>query len=263
MRSGAFTHRRPGAWTARRGLGTAVGGQLATLVLSGLVLSGLVLGGLGSSGLGGSRAAAAPAVVGLDVSDHQPRVDWSAVRADGAQFAYVKATEGTRFVSRTFAAQYTGAARAGLIRGAYHFALPGQSGGAAQARFFVAHGGGWTADGRTLPGAVDLEADPYGAQCYGLSQPAMVAWIASFTSTYHALTSRWPVIYTTSGWWAACTADDAGFGGRDPLWIAGSGIPPGWIRDTFEQFADAGTFPGDQDSFNGSRGRLVRFATGG
>jgi GH25 family lysozyme M1 (1,4-beta-N-acetylmuramidase) len=261
MRGGTSTHSRPAAWTTRRGLGTAVGGLLAILVLG-----GLVLGGLGGGALGGSRAAAAPVVLGLDVSDHQPRVDWSLVRAHGAQFAYVKATQGTGFVSATFAAQYDGAAQAGLIRGAYHFALPSQSGGGAQARFFVAHGGGWTADGRTLPGAVDLEANPYGARCYGLSQPAMVAWIARFTATYHALTSRWPVIYTTSDWWAACTGDNAGFGGRDALWIASAGVPPlppGWTRDTFRQFTEAGPFPGDQDSFNGSRSRLLRLATGG
>lgn len=79
MRGGAFTHGRPAAWTTRRGFGTAVGGLLAVLVLT-----GLVLGGLGGGALGGSRAVAAPAVLGLDVSDHQTRVDWSLVRADGA-----------------------------------------------------------------------------------------------------------------------------------------------------------------------------------
>src|ERR1035441_11119971 len=82
------------------------------------------LGRLGRRPASISPVAAAPAVLGLDVSDHQPRIDWSAVRSGGAQFAYVKATEGNRSVNPDFAAQYDGSHETGLIRGAYHFALP-------------------------------------------------------------------------------------------------------------------------------------------
>jgi len=217
--------------------------------------------------LGISPVAAAPAVLGLDVSDHQHRIDWSAVRSDGAQFAYVKATEGTGYVNPDFASQYDGSYGAGLIRGAYHFALPDHSSGAAQARYFVANGGGWSADGRTLPGALDIEGNPYGAKCYRLGRRAMVSWIAGFDHTYHALTSRWPVIYTTTGWWATCTGGHRGFASKDPLWLASSAgalgaLPAGWGFYTFAQYADAGTFPGDQDIFNGPRGGLLRLATG-
>jgi GH25 family lysozyme M1 (1,4-beta-N-acetylmuramidase) len=217
---------------------------------------------------GVSPAAAAPAVLGLDVSDHQPGVDWSAVASAGAQFAYIKATEGTGLVNPDFASQYDGAAQVGLIRGAYHFALPSQSSGAAQARYFVAHGGGWTADGQTLPGALDIEYNPHGAECYGLSPSAMVAWIASFAATYAALTSAWPVIYTPAGWWARCTGGYGGFAGYDPLWITGSGtapgtLPGGWSAYTIWQTSSAGPFPGDQDIFNGSSSQLLQFAASG
>ncbi len=216
---------------------------------------------------GVSPAAAQPALVGLDVSGYQTTIHWSAVAAAGAQFAYIKATEGRGFVNPGFASQYDGAYQAGLIRGAYHFALPNDSTGAAQASYFVANGGGWSADGKTLPGALDIEYNPRGAKCYGLSQSAMVAWIASFNNTYHALTSRWPVIYTTSGWWATCTGNYAGFASEDPLWIAGYGaartLPVGWSFYTFSQYAPVGTFPGDQDTFNGSSSQLTRLAVGG
>ena len=104
-----------------------------------------------AAGLGAGPAAAAAAVTGLDASDHQPVIDWSAVASGGARFAYIKATEGTGFVNPDFAAQYDGSYQAGLIRGAYHFALPGRSSGAAQASYFTAHGGGWSADGRPCP----------------------------------------------------------------------------------------------------------------
>jgi GH25 family lysozyme M1 (1,4-beta-N-acetylmuramidase) len=215
-----------------------------------------------------SPAAAQPVVLGLDVSDHQPSVDWSKVASDGAQFAYVKATEGTGFVNADFAAQYNGAYQVRLIRGAYHFALPNTSSGAAQARYFVARGGGWTADGRTLPGALDIEYNPHGAECYGLSQSAMVSWIASFNDTYKTLTSVWPVIYTTAAWWAKCTGNYGGFARLDPLWIArysatAGTLPAGWSTYTFWQYAPAGTFPGDQDIFNGSTSQLLKIAVNG
>ena len=87
--------------------------------------------------------------------------------------------------------QYDGTYQAGLIRGAYHFALPNDSSGAAQASYFVANGGGWIADGRTLPGASDIEYNPYGAECYGLSQGAMVSWIASGGDVEGALPAGW------------------------------------------------------------------------
>jgi GH25 family lysozyme M1 (1,4-beta-N-acetylmuramidase) len=223
---------------------------------------------LAAGQLGISPAAAQPAVLGLDVSDHQPSIDWSAVASAGAQFAYVKATQGTGFVNPDFAAQYNGAYRAGLIRGAYHFALPNNSSGAAQASYFVANGGGWSADGRTLPGALDIEYNPYGAECYGLSQGAMVSWIASFSDTYKALTSVWPIIYTTTAWWAKCTGNYGGFAGRDPLWIASyrtsaGTLPAGWSTYTFWQRASDGTFPGDQDIFNGSSSQLLKVAAKG
>jgi GH25 family lysozyme M1 (1,4-beta-N-acetylmuramidase) len=218
-------------------------------------------------GLRAGPAAAQPAVLGLDVSDHQPSIDWSAVASDGAQFAYIKATEGTGFVNPDFASEYNGAYQAGLIRGAYHFALPNLSSGAAQASYFVANGGGWSADGRTLPGELDIEYNPYGAECYGLSQSAMVSWIASFADAYNSLTGRWPVIYTTTGWWATCTGDYGGFAGQDPLSISYYGgspgpLPAGWSIYTFWQYAADGTFPGDQDVFNGGSGQLTQFATG-
>jgi GH25 family lysozyme M1 (1,4-beta-N-acetylmuramidase) len=32
---------------------------------------------------------------GIDVSSHQPNINWAAVAASGVQFAYIKATEST------------------------------------------------------------------------------------------------------------------------------------------------------------------------
>jgi lysozyme len=58
---------------------------------------------------------------GVDVSAHQGEIDWAAVAADNIQFAYIKATEGGDFTDEHFTENWTGAADAGLDRGAYHF----------------------------------------------------------------------------------------------------------------------------------------------
>ncbi len=203
---------------------------------------------------------------GLDVSGYQPGIDWNSVRANGAQFAYIKATESTTYESPEFGNQYTGSYNVGIVRGAYHFATPDTSSGAVQADFFVDHGGGWSADGLTLPGMLDIEYNPYGATCYGLDQGSMTNWIADFVNEYQARTSRWPTIYSTLDWWSTCTGNSGAFGGNDPLFIAryssdpGS-LPAGWGFYTFWQFADSGTFPGDQDVFNGTADRLTALAT--
>lgn len=59
--------------------------------------------------------------------------------------------------SNVYRKNYDGATSAGLIRGGYHFAHPDESSGATQAKYFLANGSGWTSDGITLPGALDIE----------------------------------------------------------------------------------------------------------
>ena len=196
-----------------------------------------------------------PQTPGFDVSNWQGKVDWPAAYAKGARIAYIKATEGTTYRDAQFNANYTNSYYAGFIRGAYHFARPDSSSGTAQANYFVAHGGGWSKDGKTLPPLLDIEY-PDGAACYGMSQSAMRSWIAAFVNRVHALTTRWATIYTTANWWTKCTGNTAMFSSHDPLFIARyastpGALPAGWPFYTFWQHADSGTFPGDQDVFNG------------
>ncbi|AGW40710.1 lysozyme [Leifsonia xyli subsp. cynodontis DSM 46306] len=210
-----------------------------------------------------------PGVPGLDVSGWQVlnASDWAAIAANGARFAYVKATESTDYVSSQFAEQYTDSFNAGLLHGAYHFATPNTSSGAAQANWFLDHGGQGTADGRTMPPLLDIEYNPYGATCYGLSPAAMVSWIYDFSQTVQARTGRQPAIYSTTNWWKLCTGNSAAFA-ANPLFIArypnnisdGAGaLPAGWSSYTLWQFASRGVFPGDQDVFNGSERDLQSF----
>jgi GH25 family lysozyme M1 (1,4-beta-N-acetylmuramidase) len=95
----------------------------------------------------------------------------------------------------------------------------------------------------------------------------MVSWIADFSNEYHSREGVYPVIYTTTDWWTTCTGNSATFASTNPLWIAryassAGTLPAGWGYYTFWQYADSGTFPGDQDQFNGAYDRLQALANG-
>lgn len=193
-------------------------------------------------------AAAAELPKGHDVSSHQKNVDWPRANADGAGFVYVKATESTTYRNPYFRQQYDGAHTVGLLRGAYHFALPDKGSGKAQAAHFVRNGGGWTADGRTLPPALDIEYNPYDREhkCYGLSKAGMVACIRAFSDEVRRLTGRRPVIYATTHLWNTCAGGSRAFAADRPLWIARYGsshagtLPAGWSSWTFWQYDNGG-----------------------
>ena len=89
----------------------------------------------------------------IDVSNHQGVIDWSGVAADGALFAYVKATRRKTFVDPYFASNWAAASAAGVRVGAYHF-FSLCSSGQEQADAFLR-----TAPPSTtaLPPALDLE----------------------------------------------------------------------------------------------------------
>jgi GH25 family lysozyme M1 (1,4-beta-N-acetylmuramidase) len=216
--------------------------------------------------IGATQANAATYVQGMDVSGYQGNVAWSTAYANGARFAYVKATEGTTYTNPYFSQQYNGSYNVGMIRGAYHFAHPNSSSGTTQADYFVNHGGGWSGDGKTLPPALDIEYNPSGATCYGLSQSAMVSWVRAFSNEVHYRTNKYPMIYTTLDWWTTCTGNSSAFAATNPFWVAKySSTPPtppsGTGTWTMWQYASSGTFPGDQDYFNGAYTQLQALAT--
>ncbi|MGV8909480.1 MAG: GH25 family lysozyme [Propionicimonas sp.] len=213
---------------------------------------------------------AAPAALtaspqGMDVASFQGNVAWQTWYNSGMRFAYVKATESTTYINPYYTQQYNGSYNVGMIRGAYHFALPDKSGGATQADYFLAHGGGWTKDGMTLPGALDIEYNPYGATCYGLSHLAMKNWITAFSDRYRAVTSRNPVIYTTTDWWTSCTGNSVIFSTSHKLWLARYAstvgpLPGAWVEQRIWQYTSAGGM--DKNWFNGDYAGLKAMATG-
>ena len=189
--------------------------------------------------------------LGVDVADYQhphgAAIDWSQVASAGYKFAFIKATEGNYYANPFYANDLAQAEAAGLNAAGYSFAIPNVSGGASQADYAVQNSN-YTANGRTLPLALDIEYNPYGAECYGLSAAQMVSWISAFTAEAQRLTGQAPIIYTTADWWQTCTGNSTSFG-SDPLWIAGwvNGSPPmpaGWANWTFWQYTSRGSVPG-------------------
>jgi GH25 family lysozyme M1 (1,4-beta-N-acetylmuramidase) len=225
-------------------------------------------GGLLRYGAAVSRSSHAPftpkGVLGVDISSYQGKIKWSTWTKKNRDFAYIKATEGTSYRNPYFKSQASGAKKAGVIRGAYHFANPSGKAGYKQARYFVKNGGGWTADGKTLPGVLDIEYNPYGSTCYGVSKKNMVSWVSSFTREYKKLTGKDAVIYSTTDWWKQCTGNSSKFAKTNPLWIARYGsktpgtLPKGWSTATFWQYSSN---PIDQDVFPSKLKRLKVLAT--
>ncbi|MBM9460033.1 hypothetical protein JK386_08965 [Nocardioides sp. zg-536] len=73
---------------------------------------------------------------GIDASHHQGPIDWRQVAGAGIEFAYLKASEGTRFVDPRFAENRRAATARGLVVGGYHY-FQLCTDGTAQARHFI------------------------------------------------------------------------------------------------------------------------------
>ena len=265
---GAGERERLGTANARTGATSpaSTASTASTATLSGISASGISATQSSAQGLAPGqslaqgRSAWAPSggTLGMDVSSHQQNVDWASAYAAGSRFAYVKATEGGYYTNPYFAQQYNGSAQVGMVRGAYHFANPRTSSGADQARYFVQNGGGWSADGQTLPGLLDIEFNPYpayGNTCYNMTPAQLTAWTRDFVETYRSLTGRAPMVYTATSWWSQCVGSPQF--GTLLLHLASystvvGAIPAGWSGYDIWQFTDSGPFVGDSNFFPGT-----------
>ena len=229
-------------------------GRRAASAALALVLA-LVAGAFVATG----PAAAAGPIHGVDVSGWQGQVDWGAVQRSGRQFSFAKATEGTTFVDRTFAANRNGMAQAGLVlRGFYHFARPDRNGPAAEADHFL------RTVGPLGPGEVavlDLEV--------GSGLPGLGDWAAEWLGRVHQATGRLPLIYSYESYLAANPTSRLT---QYPLWIASwgadNGIVPSepprtdrWSKWAFWQYTSKAKVPGvstpvDDNLFVGTTAEL-------
>jgi GH25 family lysozyme M1 (1,4-beta-N-acetylmuramidase) len=203
----------------------------------------------------GPGSASPGALQGVDVAAYQHpgggSINWRRVAKSGIQFAAIKATEGTYYRNPFALSDLAAAKAAGLSVMAYVFAIPNGNGGSASpvaqadylAKYLASAGG-------TLPPIMlDIEYNPYGAECYGLSQSAMTRWIAQFSGEVQAKTGEDPVIYGPGPWWQDCTGGASRFS-QFPLWVPDWTSAPrpfvtaGWSNYSFWQYSSAGTVRG-------------------
>jgi GH25 family lysozyme M1 (1,4-beta-N-acetylmuramidase) len=201
-------------------------------------------------------AAAKAAERGVDVASYQhpnrAAINWPRVHASGIGFAAVKATEGAYYRNPYALADLAQARAAGLAVAAYAFAIPNGNGASrgpvTQANYLLRFLGTMS---RSVPVMLDIEYNPYGRECYGLTARAMVSWISSFNSEVKAKTGRKPILYVPASWWAACTRSNKGFGQRK-LWVPdyttapSPRLPAGWKTWSFWQYTSTGTVHGIQ-----------------
>jgi GH25 family lysozyme M1 (1,4-beta-N-acetylmuramidase) len=265
---------------------------IAGTILIVVVVVGLALATAAQTASRGSAALAAiTPVQGTDVSSLQgASINWTDV-AGAERFVAVKASEGNYYTDTPdYGDDVTAAAAAGLYVMPYVFANPYESNAsnpnAGNGWGTVQADDGWKVIGAVttpayktsdlmLPVVVDLENDPYintetnSNQCYGLSQPTMVAWVTAFINEMKKDSGKTPIIYTTTGWWDSCTGDSSAFK-ADPLWIASYGvsvpsIPSVWSNLTFWQYSESGSIAGiggavDLDSLGPTQNSLVNTA---
>ncbi|MDR0809096.1 MAG: glycoside hydrolase family 25 protein [Gemmobacter sp.] len=133
-------------------------------------------------------------VHGVDVARFQTAIDWPEARANGVNFAFIKATEGGDRLDEMFEAHWRGARQAGLRRGAYHFfyhCRPPEE----QADWFFRHVPRRSGD---LPPVIDMEWTPTSPTCTIRRAPEVIradaeTLVSLFTRHYGTA----PILYTT------------------------------------------------------------------
>lgn len=203
-------------------------------------------------------------IQGLDISHYQNSPNLTEAHTVGLDFVYIKATEGPTYTDPKYATHFQEATDASFFRGGYHLARPSLSDGAQQAQFFLSNGGGWTADGKTLPGLLSIGLD---GDCEGLTVKEMREWIKGFVDEYVGATTRAPVIGTKNEWWVQCAGNTAEFNEKSALLLASWGdsvgmLPGGWQFATIWQYKEGGAWGGNSNIFGGDAAALKKFVDG-
>jgi uncharacterized protein (TIGR03382 family) len=199
----------------------------------------------------------------MDVSYYETSIDWTAARAAGIDFAFVRVSDGLTTKDSKFATYWSGARTAGVIRGAYQFFRPSQD-PIAQADLLLSTMGPLQAG--DLPPVLDVETSG------GLSKTQVAAAVHAWVDHVTAAIGRRPIVYAGLYSWADLTgnADVT----TSPLWIAQyttaacPNIPSPWTQWQFWQNSDTGKVDGvvasgvDLDMFNGTLDQLKALTVG-
>ena len=147
--------------------------------------------------LAAATSAQANNLFGIDVSSFQGSVNWSSVHANGADFAFCKATEGNYYHDAYYTANMNNGKAAGMKMGAYDFGRPDQNCASTEANYFWSFAGSKiVADGKTIFPVIDFEVFN-GHAC----QASYTTWINAWGGYVEGKTSAHmhPIVYASAG----------------------------------------------------------------
>lgn len=201
-------------------------------------------------------------VHGIDISKWQGEIDWGEVKRAGTAFAFIKATEGGDHLDEKFQANWEGARRAGVPRGAYHFMYwcrPADE----QAAWFRKN---VPADADALPPVLDVEWNSHSRTCPKRIDPALARQkIAVMLKAMQAHTGKRPIIYTDIPFHADVLE---GHHYDNPFWLRSVAAEPQerYVNRNWKlwQFTTTGRIPGikgavDRNAYAGTRKEWAQF----
>lgn len=182
-------------------------------------------------------------VLGTDVSVWQDnnstaqQVNFTKMKAAGASFVFIKASQGT-WLDQDLIYNWSNAKAAGLLRGAYHYMTYDVS-PITQAEYM------WSVikgDIGELPLVVDFEN-----RVDGLTRSKASGALKAFIDRLQQLSGKIPMIYTSPGYWQEFGTSDAWWA-KYPLWLAHytatePTIPLPWRFWYFWQYTSHGDGP--------------------
>jgi lysozyme len=204
------------------------------------------------------------AVHGVDVSRWQGKVNWEKLRAQGANFAYIKATDGGDHLDPMFMINWRNADAAGLKRGAYHFFYWCRTAGE-QADWFIRNVP--KMDG-ALPPVIDVEWNGESSCKRRPSRQRVLEKMQVFMDKLERHYGQRPIIYTAPDFYR----DNLQGAFLDyPFWLRAVARHPSQVypdrKWLFWQYSGSGLSHGvtgriDLNVFNGDERRWRNFAGG-
>ncbi len=200
--------------------------------------------------------------MGIDVSFWQDdnatpqQINWSKAKAAGAQFVFIKASQG-QFTDQDFTYNWSGAKAVGMLRGAYHF-FDYRVSASKQAQYLIKL---LTDDPGELPPVMDLEV----VSTWPLpAVSTLTTMIKTFLTEVETAVKRKPIFYSNPNMIVNLLKPFPSWLSDYPLWIAHYGVPEptvkNWTTWKFWQWTDKGDGPGfgmeskglDMNWYNGS-----------
>lgn len=206
-----------------------------------------------------------PTVKGIDVSYYQGNIDWTRVKNDGVQYAFIRVSDGLGTIDTKFETYWAQSRANGIVHGAYQFFRPNQD-PIAQAELLLDKIGNALADD-DLPPVIDIEA------AGGLAPAQVAAKAKQWIDHVEAALGVKPIIYTGFYFWRDQVGAPA-YGAQHPLWhaqytsAACPNISAPWTEWAFWQFTSTGAVDGiagnvDVNRFDGTMAELMALTPGG